>query len=429
MRFSFHTHIYRKLASARTLLGISLLALSPALGWAQTTPTYTTSQNFELANGGGKLRYTATNTGISTGSAMPYFSLSSNNDSPANSPRYVINTPGVSGTSYGIENPSAANNTLSTSQINFRNVQLTSTANTTTLVFRFAAFATTNNGGLDNTGSVVVSINPDSASAPNYYQDVLTVRGSASNSGTSWSFNNNISLTPATAAYNAPRVYVANSQLTTHYTEIRVALNTLSQAKVRITLNASPKTLLLIDDVTISSSSPLPVELVRFTAQAQEKNVALHWITASEKNSDYFEVQRSTNGATFNAIGKVQGEGTTSSISNYLFTDRAPVAGLAYYRLRQVDFDGTASYSPVQAVTWQGGAVASFYPNPSAESITFTGTDGRLHYRIYNASGQQVAVGEAESGSPVDLHAVPAGIYLLELSNKGQRSIQRFVRL
>ncbi|OUJ71221.1 T9SS type A sorting domain-containing protein [Hymenobacter crusticola] len=302
------------------------------------------------------------------------------------------------------------------------------------MVFRFAAFATGKNGGLDNTGSLVVSINPDSAkseNAPSAYQDVLTVRGSADNSGTYWSFNNNNALIPASGGYNNPQVYTATSQLATHYTEIRVNLNSglLSQAKVRITLNANAKTRLLIDEVRISSSSPLPVELVRFTGEAQEKNVALHWITASEKNSDYFEVQRSTNGETFAAIGKVQGEGTTSSISNYLFTDRAPVAGLAYYRLRQVDLDGTESYSPVAAVEWKGAALASFYPNPSAESITFTGPDGVLQYRIYNAKGQQVTMGEAASGSTVNLSAVPAGMYLLELSNKGQRSVQRFVRL
>jgi hypothetical protein len=428
MRSSLSSHISKKLASARVLIGASLLVLSPVLGWAQT---YTTSQNFEPNNGGGNYKFIIANPTIST--AKFFEGSSDNNDFPKASPQYVINNPlEAPGHSFGIENNAASNN-VAVAQLNFRNVQLTNKSTTnTSLIFRFAAFTTTNNGGLDNTGSLVVSINPDSANAPNYYQDVVTVRGSANNSGTYWSFNNNAGVVPAVGSYDNPQVYTANSQINTHYTEIRVNLSAsfLSQAKVRITLNASPKTRLLIDDVRITSNSPLPVELVRFTAEAQEKNVALHWITASEKNSDYFEVQRSTNGETFAAIGKVQGEGTTSSISNYLFTDRAPVAGLAYYRLRQVDLDGTESYSPVQAVEWKGGAaVASFYPNPSAEAITFTGTEGMLHYRIYNVKGQQVAIGEVASGSTVDLRAVPAGMYLLELSNKGQRSVQRFVRL
>jgi hypothetical protein len=201
----------------------------------------------------------------------------------------------------------------------------------------------------------------------------------------------------------------------------------MTQAKVRITLTASGKTALLIDDVVITSSSPLPVELTRFTAEAQDKGVALHWITASEKNSDYFEVQRSTNGELFSAIGKIKGEGTTSSVSTYLFTDRAPVAGVAYYRLRQVDFDGTESYSPINSVQWNSKA-ASFYPNPSKAAITLTGVSGPVHYHVYSLQGQQLAVGEAEGGSTVDLSKVPAGVYMLELLNGGKRNVQRFVR-
>ncbi|WP_324671546.1 T9SS type A sorting domain-containing protein [Hymenobacter sp. GOD-10R] len=433
MRFSFYSHISKKLASARVLLGASLLVLSPVLSWAQ----YTTSQNFESANRGGNLRYTTSGDGA-------FFSGNSGDSySPENSPLYVRSPDAPAAiNSFGVKNESPANNigNVVTADINFRNVQFTGTNNEATLTFRLAVFSINGNGngngnnpnGLESNGSIVVGINPDSAANPTNYQDVLTIRGGGS--GTKWSFTDNLSTPPSTLpstpGYNNVKVFSSNSLLNTHYTQIRVSLATLSQAKIRIRLNASSRTVLLVDDVLISSNSPLPVELVRFTAEAQEKNVALHWITASEKNSDYFEVQRSTNGEIFAAIGKVQGEGTTSSISNYLFTDRAPVNGLAYYRLRQVDLDGTESYSPVQAVEWKGdAAVASFYPNPSAESITFTGTEGVLHYRIYNVKGQQVAIGEAASGSTVDLRAVPAGMYLLELSNKGQRTVQRFVRL
>ncbi|HEX8350471.1 MAG TPA: T9SS type A sorting domain-containing protein [Hymenobacter sp.] len=183
----------------------------------------------------------------------------------------------------------------------------------------------------------------------------------------------------------------------------------------------------MVDNVEYSSSSPLPVELTRFTAEAQDKGVALHWITASEKNSDYFEVQRSTNGESFHAIGKVKGEGTTSNISTYLFTDHAPAAGVAYYRLRQVDFDGTESYSPIKSVQWDGKA-ASFYPNPSLAAITFGGAAGPVQYRVYSLKGQQVASGQAAAGSTVDMSGVPAGVYMLELQGSGKRSVQRFVR-
>ncbi|GGF18311.1 T9SS type A sorting domain-containing protein [Hymenobacter cavernae] len=202
----------------------------------------------------------------------------------------------------------------------------------------------------------------------------------------------------------------------------------IKQVNIRITLIANTNVALLIDNVIVSSSAPLPVELTRFTAEAQEKSVALHWTTASEKNSDYFEVQRGTDAKTFTAIGKLQGEGTTSSMSNYLFTDRHPVAGLAYYRLRQVDLDGTESFSPVASVQWAGKPEASFFPNPSVRAITLTGANGLVHYRVYSVKGQQIIAGEAQVGSTVDVSHVPAGVYLLELVSNGQRNVQRFVR-
>jgi len=428
MRLSFHSHLSKKQALVRAFFGASLLAISPVVSWAQTT-SYTTSQNFEALNAGGNLRFTFDGPG-------GYFaSQSPDNYSPSGSNLYSEGRQ-----AFGVETTPASNNNLSSTQVNFRNVRLTNSA---TLTFRLAVFATntngnSGNGGLDGNGSIVVSINPDSAASPTKgYKDVLRIQGSGNGNGAYWSFTNNIATNPgnipatATANYEDPKLepYTVNSLLNTHYTRVQVGIpTTISQAKIRITLTASAKTIILIDNVVLSSSSPLPVELTRFSGEAQEKSVALHWITASEKNSDYFEVQRSSNGESFTAIGKVQGEGTTSSISNYLFNDRAPLAGLAYYRLRQVDLDGTETYSPVTAVQWAGKLVASFYPNPSANNITLTGSEGLMYYRIYSVKGQQVAMGEAENGSTVDLTKVPAGIYLLELSGGGQRSVQRFVR-
>jgi hypothetical protein len=93
--------------------------------------------------------------------------------------------------------------------------------------------------------------------------------------------------------------------------------------------------------------NPLPVELTTFAGKARSTGVELNWQTASERNSAYFQVERAADANEgFRAIGKVEAAGSTARASSYRFVDAQPLA-LGYYRLRQVDQDGTASFSPV----------------------------------------------------------------------------------
>ena len=124
--------------------------------------------------------------------------------------------------------------------------------------------------------------------------------------------------------------------------------------------------------VSIVLLNPLPVELVAFTARAVgNRDAALAWTTASEKNSGHFDVERSLDGAAFVKIGQVQGQGSKASATDYALTDAnaaAKATGPVYYRLRQVDTDGTASYSPVQSVSFTKAPAApalGLYPNPA----------------------------------------------------------------
>ena len=122
-----------------------------------------------------------------------------------------------------------------------------------------------------------------------------------------------------------------------------------------------------------SRSNQLPVELISFTANAQEQTVQLVWETASEINNDYFEVQRSVDGINFKKIGEVAGNGNTVDVIRYEFVDQMPVSGISYYQLKQVDFDGAHEYSDKISVEWiNAGFVAGFvevnlYPNPAPQ--------------------------------------------------------------
>jgi len=98
-------------------------------------------------------------------------------------------------------------------------------------------------------------------------------------------------------------------------------------------------------------STALPVELLFFDAQVNEKNqVNLLWATASELNNDYFTVERSTDGGNWEIVEIVAGSGTTSVRTDYQTLDERPNKGISYYRLKQIDFDGTISYSNIVSV-------------------------------------------------------------------------------
>ena len=172
--------------------------------------------------------------------------------------------------------------------------------------------------------------------------------------------------------------------------------------------------------------SPLPVELTSFNATALNTGVNLTWATASEKNSAYFDAQRSTTGEAFETIGRVAAQGISSSLRTYEFLDARPLAGLAYYRLRQVDTDGTAAYSPV--ATMRRNADVAIYPNPATDAVTLPASMGAVRYRVLNSVGQALASGQAMGGDRLDLSALPKGSFFLELSDAAGRRTQRLMR-
>jgi hypothetical protein len=178
--------------------------------------------------------------------------------------------------------------------------------------------------------------------------------------------------------------------------------------------------------VTSSPAGPLPVVLVSFEARRVGATVACAWATASEARNSHFVVERSLDGASFAALGTVAGQGTSAAAHTYTFVDAQPAAGAAYYRLRQVDTDGMASYSPVVVV--QGGEVAAptevvAVPNPSTGQfalLTNLPASGQLRGTVVNMLGQSVLVlnEQLPAGAarlPLDLSAQPAGVYLVQL--------------
>lgn len=172
----------------------------------------------------------------------------------------------------------------------------------------------------------------------------------------------------------------------------------------------------------------LPVELTYFEARAQQRQVVLNWSTASEKNSAYFEVQRSEDAQTWTTIDQVASAGTTTLTTDYTAVDEAPLMGWSYYRLRQVDFDGTATLSDVRAIQLEAlTEPLQVYPNPTADYLFLEGAPATgTIVRVFNMRGEEVTQlvgteGQSSDRLRLDLRALPSGVYVLQTPTHTRR--------
>lgn len=118
------------------------------------------------------------------------------------------------------------------------------------------------------------------------------------------------------------------------------------------------------------AGTSLPVDLNSFTVQKLRTSVLAEWTTLSETNSSHFNVQRSSNSLDFETLGRVNSNATNSSSKlDYSFLDPNPLTGNNYYRLEQVDLDGTKTYSDLKNIFWTSNGIISIYPNPTKDQL------------------------------------------------------------
>ncbi len=187
---------------------------------------------------------------------------------------------------------------------------------------------------------------------------------------------------------------------------------------------------------TASSFSILPVDLVSFDATYEDEGyVEITWVTASELNNSHFELERSVDGVHFEVIASVPGSGTTDEPQYYVYRDTDTFQGRYYYRMRQVDFDGSYEYFHTVEVFVEGTAsinVLAAYPNPVEDAyhmeITLPGEQPATMI-VYNMQGNEVWGGRITSGRvgyhafELDASSWEAGVYVYRLST-GDNQIQ-----
>ncbi len=181
---------------------------------------------------------------------------------------------------------------------------------------------------------------------------------------------------------------------------------------------------------------PLPAELIEFGAMKSPVGVNTYWTTALEINSDYFIVEKSADGKIFTAIGKVKAAGG-QKIKNYSLTDSIPYDGINYYRLKQVDKNGSYIYSNVVTVQYDKVMEVLVYPNPTSNELNLqiTGTSGMVKIIAFDIVSKEMLsetkelTGQA-TAITYNIESWAAGTYLFKITvaTSGENKIVKFVK-
>ncbi len=170
----------------------------------------------------------------------------------------------------------------------------------------------------------------------------------------------------------------------------------------------------------------LPVSIINFTATKQSTSVLLNWKTSSENNMDHYELERSSNGASFSPITTIASLNSTSADYNY--TDNHPLPGISYYRLNMKELTGDQKYSQVVAVSFARNRNTTFlYPSPweNGTSLNISNMNGeKLTIYFMNAGGQILSTAVTDSGVvPTETLANRKGLIYYKVLDKAKNQV------
>lgn len=164
--------------------------------------------------------------------------------------------------------------------------------------------------------------------------------------------------------------------------------------------------------------SVLPIELISFNAQNETNKTLLTWQTASESDNKGFEIESSNDGVRFESIGFVAGRGTTTQRQSYTFTDKTPYPKGSFYRLKQIDYDGTYEYSKIIFIKndKQKNDIA-VYPNPTNDVLNIITENYEQSFVLFNNIGQMVLQGDVLNKA-LDMRDLGKGVYHLKVGEQ-----------
>lgn len=186
-------------------------------------------------------------------------------------------------------------------------------------------------------------------------------------------------------------------------------------------------------------TNPLPIELVSFKATPDDDKVNLNWITMSEVNNNYFTVEKSLDGVSFEELVKVNGAGNSTNERTYYAVDTKPATGLNYYRLKQTDYDGSFTYSNIISANFGKNPelYVSVYPNPAVQNDIYVNVGGsqgdKVNVVMRDVLGKEyynnniVLDGKEKQLQITRNDAMPAGVYFIVATSNNKMFSQRVI--
>ncbi|MFK7772718.1 MAG: T9SS type A sorting domain-containing protein [Saprospiraceae bacterium] len=187
----------------------------------------------------------------------------------------------------------------------------------------------------------------------------------------------------------------------------------------------------MLDNIRIEGTVAMPIDLTEFSVRKMEEDkVKINWQTASEENNEYFLIQRSKDGSSWEDIRKVKGAGNSTLTIDYSIVDEKPFSGVSYYRLKQVDFNGDFEFSNIKSVSLEiPNSKYSIFPNPtSSGKFNIEIPNDKTEIQILDRSGQLIYQAIKDKGiSEISLQEIQTGIYFVKFIHAEKMEVQKLI--
>ncbi len=188
-----------------------------------------------------------------------------------------------------------------------------------------------------------------------------------------------------------------------------------------------------VDNFRLFATATLPVQLVDFSGVHESTGNKLQWFTEFEQNNSRFEVERSNDGNSFITVGTIAGNGNSNTRKAYNFSDRSGLSTVNYYRLKQVDADGHAQYSPTIVLKSANKSI-DIYPNPATDVLKIkVGSNNispsSIHLQDVSGKNMPAAFFKIEGGYGCNISKLHPGVYIVSIKIDGSVLSEKFTKL
>ncbi|HTN09009.1 T9SS type A sorting domain-containing protein [Agriterribacter sp.] len=198
--------------------------------------------------------------------------------------------------------------------------------------------------------------------------------------------------------------------------------------RVEVTNDQADKLTLYSNPIDVSSSIILPLQWLGFTAVNCSGNACLQWETENEQNTSHFEIEKSTDG---NNFVKIQSQASNNSPgkNTYNTTDQAPAIGSNFYRIKQVDLDGTFTYSNIASLKITETGTLAIVPNPANGFFILRGITKATNVSVYNIAGQLLNQwNNVNSNKQLNIANLQQGLYIIKVLQNGKETVHKLVK-